>query len=318
VRFQDALLLELRLTENIEEATRYGSTETNRADRARILEQLNSLSMTTFGVPFAELPKPVEDYNKFSTDEVELFDFDLVHIEDGCFVMGSLLGVDPDAQLEEHPMHCAYVKQFAISRTTITNAQYVLFVNDSNHPVPSHWTNRRAPPGRRNHPVVNVTLYDAIAYCEWLTHLFKQPFSLPSEAEWEKAARGMHALIYPWGNKWETSRANTVEMGLRDTLPVSELTVGQSSFGLLHMAGNVFEWTRTIWGLDEEKPDYVYPYDENDGREALGTGPEVYRVVRGGAFNTSAKNGRTTARRRYKPDRARTDVGFRIVSHAAR
>lgn len=315
-RLTDALVLQARLTENMDEATRYGPSETNRADRMRILEQLNNLAIATCDVPFFQLYPINEGLTDSESETGRASELDLIYIEAGCFIMGSILGVDPDAKNDEHPIHSVYIQDYAITRTTITNAQYALFVNDTNYRPPSHWTKGQFARGKGDHPVVNVSLVDALAYCDWMKQLFKQPFTLPSEAEWEKAARGEHALTYPWGYDWKDFYANTKELGRRDTIPVHELAIGQSKYGLLHMSGNVFEWTRTIWGADDEGPEFSYPYRHNDGREDLQAKNDIYRIVRGGAFNTSAKSARTTARTRYKANTCRPDIGFRIVTYA--
>lgn len=112
-----------------------------------------------------------------------------------------------------------------------------------------------------DHPVIYVTQHDATVYCRWLSEITGKSYRLPSEAEWEKAARGTDGRIYPWGDQWEAGRCNAQPSGKRDTTPVGAYPQGKSPYGLLDTAGNVWEWTRSLCKR--------YPYDPADGREAL-------------------------------------------------
>jgi formylglycine-generating enzyme required for sulfatase activity len=191
--------------------------------------------------------------------------------------------------------------------------------------------------GVLNHPVVYVTWYDALAYCDWLggrlralapeyagragnpaTSVFWQGIarkelvvSLPSEAEWEKAARGDNGRIYPWGDKFDPVLANTSEIGLGRTSPVGCFPGGASPYGVLDMAGNVWEWTRSLWGKNFSKPEYKYPYDPDDGREDLGL--RDLRVLRGGSFDYFRRLARCAYRDRHDPDHRFDYRGFRAA-----
>jgi len=188
-----------------------------------------------------------------------------VAIPEGEFTMG-----------EGSEAHRVRLPAYSISKVPITNAQYQLFVQASEHEPPSHWNGKRVPRGKEVHPVVNVSWHDAIAYCRWLSEVTKKEISLPSEAQWEKAARGAEdARGYPWGDTFDAARCNVHESGFGGTTPVGVFLNGASPYGCLDMAGNVWEWTRSRYG--------AYPYRANDGREPAQT--EGQMVLRGGSFD---------------------------------
>ena len=215
------------------------------------------------------------------------------------FAMGS-----EQVEDDEKPVHRVYLPTYAIARVPITNAQYRLFVEATDHQPPKHWPDGRIPKDLESHPVVEVTWHDAIAYCQWLSQVTGKTITLPSEAEWEKAARGdKDRRAYPWGDTFDRLRCNTSELGIGATTPVGIFPDGVSPYGVLDMSGNVWEWTRSVYA--------DYPYQPDDGREALvGDGR---RVVRGGSFLDPRLNARAAARGNLAPD-SRLDVdGFRVV-----
>ena len=122
-----------------------------------------------------------------------------------------------------------------------------------------------------------------MAYCNWLSKKVGRSITLPSEAQWEKAARGGDRRTYPWGEKWHPALSNTRELGLGKTTTVTIFPDGAAYYGCLEMAGNVFEWTRSLWGRPGEQPDFPYPYNPDDGRETMDASADFLRVVRGGA-----------------------------------
>ena len=155
--------------------------------------------------------------------------------------------------------------------------------------------------GLPNHPVVYVSWYDALAYCEWLKARLREwpetpePLAqvlraagwcvtLPSEAEWEKAARGSDGRRHPWGDNPDPNRANYDETGIGKTSAVGCFPGGVSPHGVEEISGNVFEWTRSLWGPAWDKSIFPYPYKPDDGREQLQAPDDIRRVVRGGAF----------------------------------
>jgi formylglycine-generating enzyme required for sulfatase activity len=153
----------------------------------------------------------------------------------GPFLMGS--------SDNEKPQHTVELATYRIARYPVTNAEYQAFVQDSGHGPPQHWYGEDYPEGEGNHPVVNVYWLDALAYCEWLSEKTGKPYRLPTEAEWEKAARGTDGRIYPWGNEWDETKLNSRDSGPGDTTPVGQYSPGgDSPYGAADMAGNVLCW----------------------------------------------------------------------------
>ncbi|MEX0923433.1 MAG: SUMF1/EgtB/PvdO family nonheme iron enzyme [Rhodovibrionaceae bacterium] len=199
---------------------------------------------------------------------------------------------------------------FEIAATPITNAQYAAFVEATGHPAPDvdqetwlsyrqrlgyeatrpyAWNEGRPPEGRADHPVVLVDYEDALAYAAWLSEETGRTWRLPSEAEWEKAARGDDGRTFPWGNAWDPERLNTADEGPGETLPVGSFAEGASPYGLLDAAGQVAEWTAS-----EQAP----------GRH----------FVKGGAWNDQGCGACRPSAREGRPDRQRNvDLGFRLV-----
>lgn len=237
---------------------------------------------------------------------------EMVPIPAGYFWMGSKEN-DPDAYENEQPQHRLYLPAYWIGRYPVTNREYRYFILDTGRKPPYGWQGQEYPDGKADHPVVHVSWYDALAYCQWLAGLTGKAYTLPSEAEWEKAARGPHGWIYPWGDFWDASRCNNRESGIGDTTPVGKYSPrGDSYFDCADMAGNVWEWTRSLWGKDWREPDFRYPYQPGVEREDLSAGADVRRVQRGGSF-LDLRGGARCACRWNVPDRGGDSFGFRVV-----
>ncbi len=264
----------------------------------------------------------------------------MVTIPAGEFLMGS---PDDGASFDdERPQRHVYVSSFFIDRHEVTNARYKQFVDATGHPAPTHqkpefrlWFHGIPLPGSEEHPVVNVSWEDAVSYCRW------QGKRLPTEAEWEKAARGTDGRRYPWGNHWDFSKATSAsywagrtvefkdgeewnafwvtgegariahERGLRGevlTLPVGSFPDGASPYGLLDMAGNASEWVQ----------DWYEPYSYLNAPLSNPQGPngQLLKVVRGGSWLKPARNLRTSDRDYGYPADQASGIGFRCAKDA--
>jgi len=192
-----------------------------------------------------------------------------------------------------------------MGRFPVTNEQYSVYVKAKgiNHPI-SGWEKKK------DHPVVGVTWDTVIQYCQWLNNLLEAELPsnlvlrLPTEAEWEKAARGTDGREYPWGNTFDKNKCNSSEGGKRDTTSVGLYSPqGDSPYGCADMTGNVWEWTHS-----EHK---AYLYNAKDGRED--EQKSVARVVRGGSYGDGGSDLRCASRNYYKPHYWDGDLGFRVV-----
>ncbi|MFQ5900196.1 MAG: formylglycine-generating enzyme family protein [Thermodesulfobacteriota bacterium] len=235
---------------------------------------------------------------------------DMVLIPAGEFIMGSdevdkealhlQFGMPRPLYLNEHPAHKVMLDDYYIDRYEVTNRKYKEFINDTGHTAPSHWINTiYYPAGSAEFPVSPVTWYSADAFCIWAGK------RLPTEAEWEKAARGTDGLRFPWGDEFDEKKANA--LGLYGDLTKAGLfEEGVSPYKVYDMAGNVSEWTS----------DWYKPYPDNDFKdEDYG---EVYRVARGGGWGGIGHYSfdyfyRTATRIPLKPSWSFYDVGFRCA-----
>jgi formylglycine-generating enzyme required for sulfatase activity/energy-coupling factor transporter ATP-binding protein EcfA2 len=222
----------------------------------------------------------------------------------------------------EKPVHRLYLERFQIARVPVTNVQYQFFVDATGHIPPRHWEDGRPPRGLESHPVAYVSWHDALAYCRWLAEMTGKPVTLPSEAQWEKAARGdKDRREYPWGDEWDETRCNAWELDPGGTTPVGIFPEGASPYRCLDMVGNVWEWTRSLWGQDVSEPEFRYPYDPADGRESLEASDDMLRVLRDGSFYGNRYFARCAFRSYDLPLNDWYNNGFRVVvspiSHAS-
>jgi formylglycine-generating enzyme required for sulfatase activity len=249
-----------------------------------------------------------------------------VEIPAGPFTMGSDRGEDEQASDDELPQHQLTLPAFFMGRYEVTVGQFKACVNDGGCKP----GNLKALDGPGDLPVRYVSWHEALAYCGWLESKLKKgngianqlaaplgdalsgrrdkrPWhvTLPSEAEWERAARGTDGRIYPWGDSIDPTKANYDEADRGGPTPVGSFPTGASPEKLLDMSGNVWEWTRSHYKR--------YPYRPDDGRENLRAGDSVLRVVRGGAFHGLRRRVRAAYRRRRSPGSRFNRIGFRLV-----
>lgn len=230
---------------------------------------------------------------------------DLIAIPAGSFQLGSPPS-DPLANNNEKTLEQINLPFFQISKYPITNAEYALFIENSNHQPPTYWQGKTPPLHLSNHPIVHVSLIDALSYCGWLGQQMGIEFAVPTEMEWEKAARGVTDIRrYVWGNIWKPKVCNTSELGIGRTTEVSQFEeVNVSPFGVVDLLGNVWEWT---------KSDYTQLPGSTHESVRFGTS---YKVVRGGSWHNDQTLARIACRGRYLPGTKRDYLGFRVVTHA--
>ena len=202
------------------------------------------------------------------------------------------------------PIERVFVKDFAIAETEVTNAEYAQFIRETGHAAPSDWKDSEPPKGRENYPVTNVSYSDAADFCKWMEKKTGLTVRLPSEAEWEYAARGTSANKYPWGAEWNKEAAHSEETGGKVSA-VKSFQLNRSPFGAYDMAGNVWEWTAE----KVSKSDAVI---DPRVKKALDAG-EVLRVVKGGSAFEKANQ--ISVQSRYEIPESTKDVwvGFRYV-----
>lgn len=225
-----------------------------------------------------------------------------IRVPGGRFWMGSD-DVDVEANPNEKPRHREFLPDYAISKYSVTNVQYQVFVQATGHPAPPHWRDARYPHGKGDHPVVNVSYQDAVDYCRWLSKVTGADYGLPTEYEWEKAARGGDPEMrrFPWGETWCEGYCNSAEEGWGDTTPVDHYeSHNWSPHGVVDMVGNVWEWTDSLY-----RP---YPHSNH-----YSTQYTTAYVVRGGSWRNTRQDARIQVRGRYKPDVRRAYLGFRVV-----
>jgi formylglycine-generating enzyme required for sulfatase activity len=185
----------------------------------------------------------------------------------------------------------------------------------SRRTAPTMWRDKRF--NRPSQPVVGVCWYEARAYCNWLSAQAGLPLRLPTEVEWEAAARGRQARAYPWGEVFDRQRANTSETHVLRTTPVGVFVAGDTPAGIADMAGNTYEWTSSLWGeytVEESPVGYRYPYDATDGREDPEAPPHIARIARGGSAVYYLVHARSASRAKALPCSADYDRGLRLVA----
>jgi formylglycine-generating enzyme required for sulfatase activity len=257
--------------------------------------------------------------------EGKSFEPELVFVRAGRFQMGTPPGEGIPA--EETGQHSVHLGPYRIGKYPVTNGQYAEFLTrnyaEEHRPRQAGWFIDEPPADRVDHPVVGVNWHSARAYCDWLRQETGRGYRLPTEAEWEKAARGSEGWVYPWGNDWQEGRCTPIsEAG--NTTPVvtragDEEAVrpfypeGASPFGCYDTIGNVQEWTSTLWGSGGSVNQYPYPYraDEREDPDAEHYSSQAFRVYRGGRLRT-AGDSQTDAERLRCATRGWSDQQTRV------
>lgn len=242
---------------------------------------------------------------------VQYFEPETIHISEGQFWMGCNLGDGIPAH--ETPQHEVSLPAYRIGKYPLTNAQYEEFIRQTGTLVaPSMgWDGQRVPAGSENYPVIGVTWFEALAYCQWLSEKTGRKYSLPNEAQWEKVCRGGNKTFYPWGDEFDSQRCNH---GRSNVAPV-DAHPAQNEYGCFDLVGNVRQWTCTLWGEKRIAPDprYAYPW-KDDRRNDLNASRQVRRVVRGSSMKDDVALLRCSVRSGQAPD----DVGLPGARHSFR
>jgi iron(II)-dependent oxidoreductase len=239
----------------------------------------------------------------------------MIKIDAGPFIMGT----DRErSDAYDHPKHRVNLKAYRIDKYPVTNAQYARFVAATDHRPPLHWKNGKIPPGQELHPVTMVSWYDAASYAQWAGK------RLPTEEEWEKAARGQNGNRWPWGDKMDVKRLNTY-YSVGASTSVLKYPEGASPYGVMDMAGNVSEWTADDFtayeGTDADAEVF-------QGKIAVANSPEDrsmkvadlkpvdgrYKVLRGGSWKSDPFSTAGYHRNFSWPNYASDFFGFRCAA----
>jgi formylglycine-generating enzyme required for sulfatase activity/serine/threonine protein kinase len=225
---------------------------------------------------------------------------DLVEIPGGTFQMGR-----NDGPPQERPEHTVTVQKFYMDRTEVTNAEYAEFVRDANYEVPSHWVRGQPLPGQEQWPVVNVSAQDAEAFAAWRSKRDRVTYRLPTEDEWEFAARnGGEFKNYPWGDTWQEKRAVVKEASPQ---PVGSYPDGKDRWGVVDLIGNAWEWTSSKASL-------------YSGVAEIPAATKEWVVARGGSYASDPKDRQipvsATYRDWFQPTLRHPNFGFRLVRSA--
>jgi formylglycine-generating enzyme required for sulfatase activity len=297
-----------------------------------VLPEAIELKEEAFATDLIEARVATHGEAKAPTSNVQTWGgVEFVRIPAGKFVMGSKDDnqLASDAEKPQHSVEIPY--DYWLTRYPVTNEQFARFVEKAAYKfsLEENWKKKA------DHPVVNVSWQDAMAYCKWLNTFIAKDLNLsvgdrsegipmpslagqgdahpaeflvrlPSEAEWEKAARGKYGNEWPWGNEFDENKCNSSEGSKGGTTPVGSYSPqGDSPYGVADMAGNVWEWCHSL--------SKSYPYIVNDGREDESAPETGARVLRGGSFHNFQGSTRCASRDYRSPDFWRVSYGFRVA-----
>jgi len=241
---------------------------------------------------------PTPQVSPTPTPKPTPFTVEMIPIPGGTFQMGRTDGTNTEV-----PVRKATVKPFEIDKTEVTNAEYAAFVHEMNYKPPSNWSGDQPFTGSEMLPVTNVSYEDALEFAKWRSKRDGVTYRLPTEEEWEYAARGGNlGNLYPWGNTWVTGNAVTKDSGAAGPKPVGSFPGDKSRWGVMDMAGNVYEWTSSKASYYPGNPTAVEPGHRN------------WMIVRGGAYVTDhTQKSPTTFRDWFAPSTKEPVIGFRLV-----
>ncbi len=290
-------------------------------ENGRLPELLDALKRMRENVEWPDRLRPLTRGDLLGEEEKPRLDIEpeeMIEVPPGRFLMGSLPGEGiPGTEQPQHELEKPLMR-FRIGKYPVTNKKYAEFLKqmpNQEAPKKSGWFLREPPGDKLDHPVTGVSWQDARAYCYWLSEKTDKVYRLPTEAEWEKAARGTKGQKYPWGNKWMEGYCNVDSPG---TTAVSTYDKDEhlSPYGCADMSGNVEEWTSSIWGLDSTENKFGYPYRPEDGREDLEADKymdTIYYVHRGGSYRSKPAEVRCAARGNSSATSRIRWRGFRVV-----
>ena len=259
------------------------------------------LILLCVGLPAEIAQAQLDRLRKSKPPEVApVADTPMAEVSEGAFTMG----FDGTQALEdERPAHRVWLATFSIDLYEVTTAQYASFLAGSTRPRPWQWETVRLPQDA-DRPVIGVDWADADAYCRW------KGKRLPTEAEWEKAARGTDGRLYPWGNREPTSHFANFALGARFSygqvlLPVQSFEQGRSPYGVYQMAGNAYEWVQDWYAANY--------YEAALERNPQGPDRGQFKVLRGGSWSDLPKYLLTYGRFKLPPDTRNSYTGFRCA-----
>jgi len=247
---------------------------------------------------------------------------ELVTVPAGRFIMGTTQEAVTQAGFpwsktldDETPQQTLTLPTYQIGHYPVTNAQYKQFIRETGASTPSYW----GTPD--DFPVSGVSWYEAVAYCRWLAETTGKPYTLPSEAEWEKAARGPDGYLWPWGNAWDAKHYEVRGRGKTRFVGCTSKLGSDSPCGAADMIGNVWEWTRSVhrpYPYDPENPEdspaaAMAALDHWLARADKQTASAAPRVYRGCPQHCQEIYTRATVRGAYNPAHTRGSLGFRVA-----
>lgn len=207
---------------------------------------------------------------------------EFVEIPEGFSYLGSD-ELDPYASEKEKPLRQVFISTFKISKYPTTVEQFVYFLNmtDNISLAKANTIGKKsdgslfARKGFEDYPITGVSWELAVKYCRWLSNIINENVVLPSEAEWEKAARGEDSRIWPWGNTFDSSCCNSIESGRDGLCSVYEYANGASPYGIMHLCGNVWEWCQDYWHAPAHHEALMF--------NPINLNPSDRKVVKGGS-----------------------------------